>query len=85
MKMFVMPIINKWSYGVNSVSKTKFRNSSKPFWNDELIKWWKKLCTAESEYLPSLQMYIIRRNILNKFKQNQNIFDKSFHKAKRKF
>ncbi len=66
------------SNNVNSVSKKKFRNSSKTIWNDELTKLWKNLCTAESEYLASHQMSRTRGYLLNKFKQNQNIFDKLF-------
>ncbi len=61
-------------HNINSASKKKFRNSSKPFWNDELTKLWKTLCTTESEYLT-------RRYLLNKFKQKPNIFYQSFRKA----
>ncbi len=74
------------SNNVNSVSKKKFRNSSKPFWNDELTKLWKNLCTEESEYLASHQMSRTRRYLLNKFKQNQNIFlTNHFFKSKNRF
>jgi hypothetical protein len=73
------------SHNVNSVSKKKFRNISKPFWDDELSEWWKNLCKAEYEYLASRQNSRARRHLLNNFKQKQNIFDKSFRKAKCKF
>ncbi len=56
------------SNNVNSVLKKKFRNSYKPFWNDELTTLWKNVCKAESEYLASHQMSRTRRYLLNKSK-----------------
>ena len=75
-------------FNVNHISNSgrkKFRNSSKPFWNEELTNMWKDLCYAENRYLSSPQHSRIRRHLLATFKTKQNNFDKHYSKAKRKF
>lgn len=79
--------MDKWfkSHNINSVSRKKFRNSSKPYWNDNLSELWTDMCKAESNYLKAAQNSVNRRSLLNVFKNKQYVFDKAFKKAKRKF
>ncbi len=79
--------IHLWfqSHNVNSLARNRYRHSAKLFWNDELFYLWKQLCEGESNYLSSQQNSRARRALLATFKQEQNTFDKSDHRAKCKF
>ena len=73
------------SHNINTVSKKKFRNSPKPYWNDHLSQLWDELCLAENTYLKSPQHSKTRRVNLNIFKGKRHNFDKFYRKYKRKF
>ncbi len=43
------------SRNVNRGAKKRFRNSTKPFWNDELMDLWQRVVESANKYLPCLQ------------------------------
>ena len=79
--------IDKWFKGnfSNKSMRKRFRNTSKPYWNENLTCLWKGLCKAEKQYLSTPQHFRKRRELLKDFKLKQNNFDTAFKKAKRAF
>ena len=79
--------IDKWFKGnfSHKSMKKRFKNTSKPYWNDNLTCLWKGLCEAEKRYLSTPQHSRRRRDLLKEFKLKQNNFDSAFKKAKRAF
>ena len=79
--------IDKW-FGNNlnrNCSRRKFRNATKPYWNENLKLLWNDMRKAENEYLKSPQKTAIRRQTFQIFKEKQSIFDKVYSKEKRKY
>jgi hypothetical protein len=70
---------------VNSSSKKRFRNSTKPFWNENLKSMWNDVRNAQKRYLATAQNTSARSHALKIFKEKQSTFDKHYSKAKRKY
>ncbi len=67
-------------------SKTKrFRNSAKPFWDDQLTQLWYNVAEAESKYLQCPQHSHVRRRFRSEYLNQQNIFDSCYSKTMRNF
>ncbi len=45
--------MDKWFRfnNINNCLHKKFRNSSKPYWNENLSELWREMCLAEANYL----------------------------------
>ncbi len=71
------------SRNVNRGTKKRFRNSTKSFWNDELIDLWQSVVESENKYFacPQNVRQIYRTEYLGK----QKLFDSFYSKAKRNF
>ncbi len=73
------------SRNINNCARKRFRNSSKPFWNEQLSQLWSEICIAESSYLAAPQHSRTRKNLHVIFKEKQHTFDKAYRREKRKF
>ena len=73
------------SRNINQCGRRKFRNSSKPFWTEQLTALWSDVCTAESNYLAAPQHSQVRKHLLATFKDTQHIFDRTYRREKRRF
>ena len=65
------------------MSKKKHKNSTKPWWDDELSQLWKDVHNAEIVYIKSKRTKSPQRNLNKEFKSKQNIFDKTYKRKKR--
>ena len=72
----------------NSSKLNKNRLKSKHFWNEDLAIQWKNTCQAEKDYtsfkVKIRSDYIIKRNLRERYKNCQKIFNKTFRFYKRK-
>jgi len=73
------------SRNINRGAKKRFRNSTKPFWSNELMNLWYKVVESENKYLASPQNSRLRQMYRTQYLNQQNLFDSCYSKAKRNF
>jgi hypothetical protein len=67
-------------------AKKRFRNSTKPYWNDNLQRLWDEVRSAENQYLQCSQTKVAeRRKLRETFVATQHTFDSVFRRVKHKF
>ncbi len=70
---------------VNREAKKRFRNSSKPFWNDERMDLWQRVVESENKSMASPQNSRRQQIDRTQYLDQQNLFESCYSKAKRNF